>query len=760
VGKASVEEALLTCHEVSFAALADMDRLWRRIREIPGLDRPTAAQQFLRISNRADPVALWDPDAILGERSADLYGLPVIRPLDAFVVAARKILESYREPHVPPLWLRLVDGWAALLDALGLAQNICGVSVSINNREGSGVAGASVVPNAYRNKSHVTQREGFNGSGATKKVATFVNTLEKPPSGIEPLIFVSAGIRFASSSVHNAEHSVGPYLQVIASQSGSELPNALKSVVLPENVGARYQDTWLAALWAWMYPSVLPTDSDLASLREAVASGGSEEWLLRHKETQLRDYCALISQFLPNQEWPQTIDSLFCPAVFWSVDPAHQGSAANCYFLFDTLLSQDQARLLLLGSQILLAGVGQFSTGHFLDAQRAGELERSEQMLALLHRPLQELSRSIGTMQRDTQQLRAILYDPAKGIFSSHQLLAELFDEDRPVNVSNDCVVRISHNNSYGKLAPDDDSLSPDERYGTNTDGRAVLAVALLRLLGRADEIRHLRTRSLIIVEARAILRTALKDPVFRPLLTDVAWVLSDCNESDDLVACLEDHHDATQCLKDLKATLFDPFKLQRADWDLRTFRLACRAYKAADEVWPATSEQFTLHVDRNPLPYNATVTFCLDAAAEAFHRKANACCVTAINTASPPAEAPQLWRTITVRFAGDYLLPQFPDGALRLIDLINDHIFAHPRDWRVDEAHVGNFQKPFVDLASRALGIGTSWLPVPKEHLYASEEEAISEIFALAKRLEPLGGKAESSLRTNADQPSRRSSR
>ena len=66
----------------------------------------------------------------------------------------------------------------------------------------------------------------------------------------------------------------------------------------------------------------------------------------------------------------------------------------------------------------------------------SARLRKYEQMLQLLQSPLAELSRSIGTMQSETQELRAVLYDPAQTIFASSFVLRELFDERSVIEVS------------------------------------------------------------------------------------------------------------------------------------------------------------------------------------------------------------------------------------------------------------------------------------------------------------------------------------
>lgn len=75
----------------------------------------------------------------------------------------------------------------------------------------------------------------------------------------------------------------------------------------------------------------------------------------------------------------------------------------------------------------------------------------------------------------------------------------------------------------------------------------------------------------------------------------------------------------------------------------------------------------------------------------------------------------------LALEFSGAYSEESKADGRIELQKLINDYILAQPRDWRVSSSYAGNFQKPFIDFASKILGLHSDWMPEKKENLSVS---------------------------------------
>lgn len=77
----------------------------------------------------------------------------------------------------------------------------------------------------------------------------------------------------------------------------------------------------------------------------------------------------------------------------------------------------------------------QVLTGRLLDEREAQhrELQKYKQMFDLLTIPLRSLTEALAQTQADTQELRAIIYEPLDAIFVCQPQVAELFDETKPI---------------------------------------------------------------------------------------------------------------------------------------------------------------------------------------------------------------------------------------------------------------------------------------------------------------------------------------
>lgn len=76
---------------------------------------------------------------------------------------------------------------------------------------------------------------------------------------------------------------------------------------------------------------------------------------------------------------------------------------------------------------------------HFHSIQRMltrqAELEKNKQMMDLLYKPLQGLTDALQRVQEDSQQLRSILYDPHRAIFSAASKVRQYFTEGERISI-------------------------------------------------------------------------------------------------------------------------------------------------------------------------------------------------------------------------------------------------------------------------------------------------------------------------------------
>jgi hypothetical protein len=355
--------------------------------------------------------------------------------------------------------------------------------------------------------------------------------------------------------------------------------------------------------------------------------------------------------------------------------------------------------------------------------------ERDQQkfrlMIERLQTPLESLTTAFSTMERDTQELRAVLYDPAKALFKCHGRLADLFSEDNPIQASKSVMIRAAHNVEAYTISDltEHEIADPSARKGTQKDGKVVVAIALLRLFGRDKEVLDCRSRDEILVRAKQVLRECeAPNGAFSDVVGDVKFLLS-CKPASSLADVLD--NTASAYLPTLKTALFDPFKLSVYNWSAKAVQLAVRQYTKNPETWSPVASSDLSGVDaESPLPFHAIISFLMDVAAEARQRKeSERCYVQAVQmkkNQSAGRQSKVSAYAINVKFEGLYLIPhEMEAGSLdALRKLLYDHVLAHPREWRVEDTHAGNFRKPFIDIAGKLLGLGPGrkWQRLPCE--------------------------------------------
>ena len=361
----------------------------------------------------------------------------------------------------------------------------------------------------------------------------------------------------------------------------------------------------------------------------------------------------------------------------------------------------------------------------FSSVKQHVHLEKYRQMMELLQRPLVELSHSIDTMQRDAQELRAILYDPAQAIFESYQLLSDLFAERSYVQVSPFVRVMVSHNCDYSEQDEDAES--------NRLDGLVVWAFALCRIFGLQDRLKECRTKESVVMTARGLLEEIKHQKAFEQLHNDLLYLCDPkgLKKPKHLADSLTAEEAVTPFLQNLKKVAFKPFKLEEDEWHMLGLILALERYRHDDrQSMPAAltlpescaephdvlsavlDNSVTVLGSWTPIAYHVVLSFLLKAVAVA-HKKGKL--VRAIRMHLPHPQPTERDRfVIEVWFTGEYIDNQVsiqsPEGTAKLaIDglwkLINERVLMSPRDWRLDATNVGDFRTPFVELASRVLG-------------------------------------------------------
>jgi hypothetical protein len=412
---------------------------------------------------------------------------------------------------------------------------------------------------------------------------------------------------------------------------------------------------------------------------------------------------------------------------------------------YDTILATDRSAppdALVVRSQRLFRALEAFYSASRADEyqNQAQTLEKQAQMLNLLEEPLRGVSEAIIQIQSESQRLRSILYDPARSLFDAHEQLIGLFDEGKLIRVSKHVSVLAAHKTCcYTETGGDfdNDDASPEKRKGSIIDGKVVLATAIMGILGRKLDLADAQSRRTVVHLARECLRRVSKDKAFKELLEDLGYLffrdsrLKSPDELRQLMTTIFDLSPA-EYLKQIKRTLFDPFKFQDTNWEKDALLLAVKRYFLKSGLSGAfvptkfsnISEEFTSDFNiPNPFPVSchSILALLMEAAAEAFHRsRSNPVTTISLQNCGSKFENP--W-VISLGFSADYSedSDSHRSGRVELRKLINAHVLSCPRDWRLSSSYAGNFRKPFLDFAGKILGIGSGWLPVPVSQLCGS---------------------------------------
>lgn len=180
------------------------------------------------------------------------------------------------------------------------------------------------------------------------------------------------------------------------------------------------------------------------------------------------------------------------------------------------------------------------------------EAEKSAKMLSLLQAPLRRLTEAHRQIQEDTQELRAILYEPSEGIFAVQKEIAELFDEGDTILNPDKSRVILEHQPS---------------KYIEEDDARWVLSHTLSRF--RGGELRGIDAKDALDREICALKLSKSKpnEPLheYAKSIERLLGINLDTMTS-ELISTIK----PIEKLEDIKKILFTPFKPDRSNDNIR----------------------------------------------------------------------------------------------------------------------------------------------------------------------------------------------
>ena len=325
--------------------------------------------------------------------------------------------------------------------------------------------------------------------------------------------------------------------------------------------------------------------------------------------------------------------------------------------------------------------------------ERMDELKKQAQMLELMQRPLRRISEALSTMQSDTQELRALMFEPEESLFASFSQIAPFFVEGQPLSIdlANQGRIDIHH--------------SPDDY--TDTELPIVLACVLCAVFGELDRLKPLRRASLVLAVAAGVLDDVSEKSATSGLAADLKWLvgLTDGAGNPDPQRSLSSllsgstRSEQTMALTYIKQALFSPFKTGASAWDPIAFRLLARHAKLGGSILNETLlGSAYLRLPTSPVSYAAVLAFVRDIA-------------VALTTASRKVTSLAWFNSSGVKECVMTFSTTIPtkgqDGIdrSRLAEVLED-VSRCPREWRIQDANYGDTTRPFVYLVNKVLGL------------------------------------------------------
>jgi len=383
------------CQEAGYRVLEDMRALYHH----PEIARSTGREgtrydAFLTNVNR---LAIH-PDSLAGaaysgkhDRANTFFKLT---DPEGCITLAKEVLDWYDTPAAagaipPPIWLRFLPACLKVTQNLGLVSDalprLRWIAFNVElpqwqRKEQRVVNTANINSNrcypCYDQDGKIELKTVRTASGQKQYVHGLSDVLFDLSSAIaQPTInaqptsdgfpHVCWGIRLRTKALGGRDSKpFSPWIGLDLNQpTGGDLPTSIHNWHVPDfdQRFASESEPYVRALvhhWLfWADPDVRP------------------ENIKNTPSRQLRGYCETLQAFFPEGRWPDSVDFLLCPGVFWSLDPKTQGTAATIFWGFEGALGDDTANAVLAISQSLLAGITQFARA--ADVQASAEVQGS-----------------------------------------------------------------------------------------------------------------------------------------------------------------------------------------------------------------------------------------------------------------------------------------------------------------------------------------------------------------------------------------------
>jgi len=391
------------CQQISYQVLEDMRCLYFH-RMVQG--SPNPVREFLKLVNRmhVDPAEahglslssqkLLHEDLVIASND----GAELLRQ-KAEILLGKFLSNTYHDRLPPPLWLRLLPVCCLILTESGLFNEESSAVfrwISFNHevpdKDRRKRLGKAINLNSYRN---VEFKERSDRPFHSLSDCLFDPSKSNTSSQIDTP-YVYWGVRFRSLPIRQSPDVDDPFVRNWV-DINVDIDNQAQALTaeLPAEVAFNFEAP----------EAPFPKGTGLISqiMRQWAELGDGE---IRNAQSEyVANYCQVLKNFYPGGRWPAGgIDSILCPAVFWSLDPKHQGTAAMMFWGFEGALTARQCNFLLSMTQILLSGIGQFA--RIADIRESGREFGMSSILHQLPKDVAALNNELASFKMRLERVR------------------------------------------------------------------------------------------------------------------------------------------------------------------------------------------------------------------------------------------------------------------------------------------------------------------------------------------------------------------
>ena len=350
--------------------------------------------------------------------------------------------------------------------------------------------------------------------------------------------------------------------------------------------------------------------------------------------------------------------------------------------------------------------------------QKTIELKKYQSAMEILIQTMRGLTKAADDMQRNTEQLRALMFDPAESLFDCYARIAPFFSEGTAVRVSDWIpAVRIKDTHAAYEEA----------------ERKVVFAAVFCAIFGRQEELGRVKTVRAIFAKFSKILTDIESSPAYEELFRRLQFVIGGREQLD--LAHPDDWQPEAlnRALRRIKRCLFTPFKFETLEWPSIALQLASKEpYIAGADLQGELREDQNLTIPPwTPVRYSAVIAFILQFCRAWRGTKTKSDRITTLSH-EHAAKRDQEQVVFSIEFSTKFVFGDSSRPEKERINYCRDilrKVATSPRDWRIEGTDFGDLTRPFVVIVNRITGLYTQ--PDPEWEM--SSNFCPDELFKIA---------------------------